>query len=196
MHNINHYTNGPPYYTGQRISLNVEPGITPPDNLEELYIQYDMKFIPEFNSSMTTNSWDLLWENSVNGNTNKLMVIRTTANSPLFWKLESHTDVPIYNKTNEIPLNRWFKLGIYYKHSIKNDGKITVFVDNIKIFDYIGSTADTGGVYAMNILKSYSNVKNVGHWVDNLEIHDSINLDNTSQLRKVSNIRVFQLSGN
>lgn len=180
MHNIKHYTNGPPYYTGQRISLNASSGASSSDNFEKIFIQYDIKFIPAFNSSMTTNSWMMLWENSVSGNSNKLMVFRLANNSSLAWKLETHSDVPMVNYTDNVPLNRWFKLGIYYEHSQQNDGKIMVFVDNKKIFDYRGSTTDYGGVSAMNILKSYSNTENIGHWVDNLEIHDSINSELTT----------------
>jgi hypothetical protein len=177
MKNLKHYNSGPPNYTAQRISLNVQSGDNFPDSLEEIYIQYDMKFIPEFNESMTKNSWNLIWEVFVDGNTNKLSIFRLSEDDPLRWKLEPHSDVVMLNETDIVPLNRWFNIGIYFKHSLYNDGMITIFVDNKKIFDYRGSTADSGGVHAMNFLKSYCNVKNVGHWVDNLEIHDSINVE-------------------
>lgn len=166
------YTSGPPYYTSKRISLNVDSGESESNDHSDLYIKYDMKFIPEFEKSMISNSWTNIWENLVAGNTNKLLVIRLAADSPLIWKLESHTDIPIYNKETPVPLNQWFKIEIYYKHSLNADGKIKVYLNGETLFDYTGSTADTGGVIATNLLKTYSNRSNVGHWVDNLVVID------------------------
>jgi hypothetical protein len=175
LHNIKHFHSGPPYYTGQRISLNVDSGYRPPNDLEELYIKYDMKFIPQFESSMTGGSWYLIWENTVKGNTNKIHVSRVNNNSPLIWRLQTHKDISYYNNSIPVPLNKWFEVSIYFKHSISNNGKIKVSINGANLFDYTGSTAESGGVYATNILKSYSNKANVGHWVDNIVIADSYN---------------------
>lgn len=174
MQNVGHYTNGPPYYTGQRISLNVSAGRTPPGDLKEFYISYYMKLNPDFNSSMIDNSWYLILSIWVPGNTNKLMIIRPSSGGKLKWKMEPYTDVPIINDTAVVPLNQWFKVGIYYKHNTSSNGVIQIWINNDRIFNYHGATASSGGVNDLNILKAYSNRANVGNWIDDIKMYDTL----------------------
>ena len=175
MLNVGHYTNGPPYYTGQRVCLSASAGNEPPDDFNEFFTTYHMKLNPDFATSMIKNSWYLTVEIWVPDNTNKLFIIRHSTGGALKWLFEPHTDIPLINESAVVPLNQWFKVGIYYKHRTSSDGIIQIWINDDKIFDYKGSTASSGGgVNALNFLKAYSNRANVGHWVDDFIMYDTL----------------------
>jgi hypothetical protein len=178
MHNIRHYSSGPPNYTGQRLSTNNAAGSVSPNDQQEYFMQYHMKLNDDFESSMNKGSWYLFWETVVRGNTNKIFIKNLTGK--LIWQYENgYNDGMIFNKSVPVPLKQWFLVGLYYKHASNSTGRFLLYVNGEEVINYTGPTCTGGGVAATNFLKSYTNRWNVGHWVDNFQIYDSLS-DNAS----------------
>jgi hypothetical protein len=146
--------------SGSRFQWNVAPsGSTPPNDLEEFYFQYYIR-IKDIDN-LPNDSTYMLTEHLVGSSNqrNHVYIVRQspTNSGNLFWRCE--LEAAGYNQINtgtEVPINTWFKFGIYFKSSMGTDGRYVVFINDVPLFNYTGVTNDLSYVGTVNPLKIYS----------------------------------------
>jgi hypothetical protein len=168
--------------TAARFQLNVEPiGSIPPNNLEEYYMQYWVKFGSNWATSLSDNQNVLLWTQAscVSSDTVKLYVghVSSINGDDFFWRVwsESPSSVWIENKVVPVPIDEWFKLGIYFKNSTTSTGRVVIYVNDVAIINYQAANNICSYVGVFNPFKLYTfDSSAFDIWYDDFLLYDGL----------------------
>jgi len=162
-------------------------------SIKQAYSRYWLKLQPDLETLMPPgeSSWRNVIEWRESGEPQddfrwSLLILRNPQVNRLFWVVEAEDIIPrrqvvwrIENTTVPVPIGEWFRVEVFWRHSLGDDGRIWIAIDGQTIADYKGPTQKDSDLSKWNPFKVYTGTNSLDtgmayQWIDGFEIHTDI----------------------
>lgn len=166
--------NGPPDYTTARFSTLW--GGTPlmNDNTQQYWIKWPQEVATSLSSG---DHWMSMFEQNTGVSPYMVQYVKRIATKyggALFWQWRRAGGAVLENSTVEVPIDRWFKVSMYFKAGAVNGRYKLDILDQgqvINVYDFTGDTGP-GSVDSSNFIKQYSDAAPLSVYYDDYAIFD------------------------
>ena len=173
---------GRSWMTRNQLNVRLRP------DLKQAYSRYWLKFQPDLQTVMTAqgkkSAWRIIMGWGEATDYFFALYIGRLPDSDLFWFAEGRPPQKkrawrVENRAVPVPIGEWFLLEVFWKHSLGDDGRLWVAVNEQTTIDYRGRTKLDDRLTNWNIFKVYTGANSLDRgmayqWIDDVQIYTDI----------------------